>query len=184
MKKLSDYKLCIADLETTGLDENDHEILEFGAIIYDPSTDIILNEWEKKVAPQHIETASSYALKINGYNNNPKLYNGSLKSGLIKFNSIARGCIMVGQNIPFDLKFLYKNMKDYSIRPEFERRFLDTMVLAWPVVHNTDIPGLSLEKLCDYFGISNVGAHSALADCHRTLGVYRCLMKIYEKQAQ
>lgn len=181
MGKFSNLKLAFTDTETTGLDENQHEIIEIATIIYDPETDTVLDEWEKKIAPAHLETAQSEALKINGYAENPDLYTGRLKPTLIKFNSLVKDCAIVGQNIDFDLRFLVKSMRENDIKPNWNhRRKLDLMSLAWPVVKDSEINGLGLFDLCNFFGISNVGAHSALIDCRRAYEVYRCLMKIYQ----
>jgi DNA polymerase III epsilon subunit-like protein len=38
---------------------------------------------------------------------------------------------------------------------------------------------MSLRSLCDYFGISNEGAHSALVDARRTAAVYRELCRSF-----
>lgn len=183
MSKFSELKLCFADLETTGLDENVHEIIELGALIYDPVEDRVVDQWEKKVAPRNIETAHPKALQINGYINNPESYTGSLKSALIKFNSISKDCIIIGQNIEFDLRFLRKYMDEFDIKPSFtHRNKLDLMAVAWPIIKNTDIAGLGLADFCNHFGVTNVGAHTALADCYRAFEVYRCLMKIYKEK--
>jgi len=174
LKKLSEFSLAIIDCETTGLDMFKHELIEIGVLIYNQEKDQIEREWEIKIAPSHIETADSYALTINGYNKNPNSYKGSLKSALIKFNSLVKDCLIVGQNIGgFDLPFIYKNMDDLDIKPIFSRRYLDLMGLAWWAVKDTEIPGISLEHFCTHFDISNVGAHSAIVDCRRTFEVYR-----------
>lgn len=172
-KKLSEYNLAFVDTETTGLNEDEHEIIEIGVLIYNQQTDQIEDEWETKIAPTHIETASQTALRINGYINNPELYRGSLKSALIKFNSLVEGCIIVGQNVSFDLKFINKVLKELNITPKFDRRYLELMGLSWWAVKDSDLPGISLESLCNHFNIPNIGAHSALIDCRRAFEVYR-----------
>jgi DNA polymerase III epsilon subunit-like protein len=179
-KKFADVKLAFVDTETTGLSVDNHEIIEIGCIIYDQSKDKVLDEWVKKVAPRHIETASQEALEINGYAKNPKAYKGNIKLALLKFNKIINGCMIVGQNVEFDIKFLETAMSEFKIEPSFERhRKIELMSVAWPAVRDTEIEGLGLRNLCDHFKISNAGAHSALVDCRRTLGVYKCLMEIY-----
>src|SRR5271157_4132343 len=176
--KLLEFNLAISDIETTGLSEIDNEIIEIATIIYDPRQDKVLNDWETKIAPQHIQTASQKALQINGYINNPGLYTSNLNSALIKFNSLVQGCMICGQGIDFDLKFLYKAMADLNIKPSFDRhRKVELMSMAWFAVKDTDIPGMSLADLCTHFNVTNVGAHTALVDCRRTLEVYRALME-------
>lgn len=178
--KLFEHKLAFVDLEMTGSSTEDHEIIEIGLLIYNPNERNVEREWETKIAPSHIETANDNALKINGYINNPELYRGNLKSALIKFNSLVKNCIIIGQNIEADLSFLHKNMQDLEIKPSFSFISLDLISLAWFYIKDTDIPGISLEKLCNHFSVSNVGAHSALIDCRRTFEIYRKLLNIYK----
>jgi DNA polymerase-3 subunit alpha (Gram-positive type) len=180
MGKFQKFQLAFTDIETTGLNYKEHEIIEIASIIYDQAKGEVVQEWEKKVAPQHIETASKKALKLNGYINNPDSYTGDLKSALIKLNSIADKCIMVGQNISFDLQFIEDAMRKLDIEPKFDRhRRIDLLSMAWPEMYTKEINGLGLRHLCDYFDVPNIGAHSALVDCRRTLEVYKCLMNIY-----
>jgi DNA polymerase III alpha subunit (gram-positive type) len=181
---LSDLNLAFVDIETTGLNEKEHEIIEIAALVYKPSEDKVIDEWETKVAPSHIETASDYALKITGYINNPKLYTNNLKSALIKLNSVVKQCMIIGQNIEFDLKFLRRNMEEQGIEPSFDRhRKLDLMALAWFSVKDSNIPGMSLADLCDHFSVSNVGAHGALIDCRRAFDIYRNLISYYARKS-
>jgi DNA polymerase III alpha subunit (gram-positive type) len=92
-----------------------------------------------------------------------------------------KDCIIVGQNIEFDLKFIRKNMELLDIIPSFHRRDkLDLTSLAWWHIKDREVEGIGLSNFCDEFNISNVGAHSALIDCRRTLGVYRCLKDHYD----
>jgi len=180
MTKLSEIRLAFTDTETTGLDEQKHEIVEIATLIYNPCNDKVEDEWVTKVAPTHIETASSIALRINGYVDNPKAYTKGLKSALIKFNSLVKNCFIVGQNIEFDLKFIHKGMNDFGIKPSFGRhRKLELMSLVWWAIKNTDLEKMSLESLCNHFEISNVGAHTALVDCQRTFEVYKRLLELY-----
>lgn len=175
-----DLNLAFIDIESTGLDKNIHEIIELGLIIYDQKNDTVKLEWETKIKPIHIETASIHALEINGFNKNAELYTNDLETEIAKFNRLASDCIPVGQNISFDLGFIFNVMKKLDIKPLFNnRRYLDTMSLSWQYIRNQDIKDLSLYYLCDHLGISNEGAHGALIDCKRTLEVYRKLMKIY-----
>jgi DNA polymerase III epsilon subunit-like protein len=171
--KLYERKLAFIDTETTGLDPDTHELIEMGVLIYDPNKEEVEKEWDVKIAPSHIETASDVALSINGYADDPESYTGSLKSALIKFNSLTKDCMIVGQNVEFDIKFIKLGMEQFNIEPAFHRHWkLEMVSLAWWAIKNSDISGVSLAKLCDHFSISNVGAHRALTDCRRTYELY------------
>lgn len=175
MVKFGDKRLAFVDLETTGLDSDIHEIIEIGVLIYNEREDKVEEEWDVKIAPNNIETASPVALEINGYKNNPDAYKTGLKSALIKFNSLVADCIIVGQNIAeFDLRFIYQNMKRLNIKPSWHRRDKQELgSLMWWIIKDIDVPGVSLANFCDFFEISNDGAHTALADCRRAYEVYR-----------
>jgi DNA polymerase-3 subunit epsilon len=181
--KYYERNLAIVDTETTGLLTENHEIIEVAGIIYDRKTDRVLDEWEEKIAPRKIETADPEALKINGYINNPELYKANIKPTMLKFNNLVKDCIIVGVNIQFDLNFLEKAMKEFSIEPSWDRhRRIDLMSMAWAYVQDLQLAGLGLRNLCDHFNLSNEGQHTALIDCRRTLSVYRCLMDVYRKR--
>lgn len=180
MKDLSSQRLAFVDIETTGLNADKHEIIEIGVLIYNQEADEVEREWVTKIAPSSIETASKKALAINGYIANQNEYTGKLMPSLIKFNSVVKDCVVVGQNIEFDLKFLLCNMSDFNIKPAFKFIHLELMSLAWFAIKDTDIPGLSLETICNHFSVCNVGAHSALVDCRRAFEVYRKLNNIYK----
>jgi DNA polymerase III alpha subunit (gram-positive type) len=182
MKPYSDKLLAITDSETSGLLSDEHELLELAVILYDRQQDQVLKEWTVKIAPRHIHTAQDQALKVNGYANDPTSYKTNIKSALIKFNKLTDDCILVGQNIAFDIAFVRKAMAEFSIEPKFDRRALELMSMAWFYVCDRNLNGLSLKDLCSYFNISNIGAHGALVDCRRCLGVYRCLNGMYNPQ--
>lgn len=182
MNKRINKQIAFLDCETTGLSIDHHEIIEVGAIIYDQTKDCIIDEWEKKIAPSNIELADKESLMINGYYLNPSAYNGNLERALIKLNNLLADKIIIGQNIKFDTGFIRKHMRLLDIAPKFKECYeLDLMSMAWPVLFDKDISGLSLSKMCSYFNISNVGEHRALADCKRTFEVYQCLIKAYRK---
>lgn len=175
MKNLNTIKLAMVDIESTGLNIDQHEIIELAALVYDQESQQIVQEWETKIAPSHIETADPQALKINKYAENPGAYTTSLNSALIKFNSVVRDCICVGQSIHFDLSFIEKAMRENNIKPLYHRRHIDTMSLFWFTALKNNMSNISLQDICNHYSVSNVGAHSALADCRRTFEIYKRL---------
>ncbi len=114
----------------------------------------------------------------------PLIYSSSLSNDFVNQGicSLTKrdNYLIVGQNVSFDLKFIYKSMDNLDIKPQMDRRYLELMGLGWWAVKDTDIPGISLSNFCSHFGVSNIGAHSALIDCRRTLEVYRKLAKIHK----
>jgi DNA polymerase III epsilon subunit-like protein len=171
----------MVDTETTGLSPIDHEIIEIAAIIYDPRKDKIIKEWSRKAAPRNIKTANEIALNMNGYNEAPETYKDDIKDVISEYYKITKGCIVAGQNIQFDINFIEKYYKEFSIGGEFHRhRRLEVSSMVWPVIVDSELENISLKTLCEHFGVSNENAHRALADCHRVLEIYRCLTNIYK----
>jgi len=178
--KLKDINIAVVDTETTGLSPQTNEIIEIAAIIYDPNEDKIIREWEAKAAPRNIKTASEYALKINGYNEDPNSYTGNIKDIIAEYCNIVSGCTILGQNIKFDMWFINKYLDEFGINQKQHRhRTLELSSITWPIMRKTGSKNTSLASQCEHFGVSNVGAHRALADCRRTLEVYRCAMMTY-----
>lgn len=176
-KKICDRNLVFVDCETTGLDNSQHEIIEMAAIVYDPRQDKIIKTWECKAAPRNIETANPIALDINGYNKDPESYKDNIEDIIFEFHKILGDDIIIGQNIQFDIGFIEKYYKEFSIDKGIHRhRKLELSSIVWPIAGYSDIENLSLNTLCTFFGVSNEGAHRALVDCERTLEVYKCLI--------
>lgn len=180
---LKDINIAVVDTETTGLSPKTNEIIEIAVIIYDPNEDKIIREWEAKAAPRHIKTASSYALKINGYNEDPDSYTGDIKNIITEYLEVVDGCSVLGQNIKFDMGFINKYLNEFNIdKSQHRHRMLELSSITWPIMRKTASKSTSLEAQCNHFNISNDGSHRALTDCRRALEVYRCAMKIYNTQ--
>ena len=60
------HNLAFIDIETTGLDVIDHEIIEIGCVLTTPNLKVI-EEFELKIKPEHLEIADPTAMKINHY---------------------------------------------------------------------------------------------------------------------
>ena len=177
---LGKTKLAFCDVETTGLDPKKHEIIEIAVIIYDQEQNKIVKEWSKKATPRHIQNADPIALDINGYNKEPELYKGNIHEIIKEYFNIINECIIVGQNIQFDIDFINEYRLEFNIGKETHRdRKLELKSMVWFAIKDSNIINRSLYSLCNYFGISNEGEHKALIDCKRTLEVYKCLINTF-----
>ena len=176
----NERRLAFIDTETTGLHvDKGNEVIEIAAIIYDQHEDRVVREWSRKAVPRNIKTASPIALNMNGYNEDPKSYTDNIKDVMEEYFEVVKGCMLVGQNIQFDIKFIDKYRSEFGIGEEAHRDGqLEMKSLVWSAIKDSGIKSLSLNSLCTHFGISNEGEHRALADCKRTLEVYLCLKNI------
>lgn len=175
--------LVFVDVETTGLDENMHEIIELAVLRVDPVTLEIDKSLVAKVQPQHLDVADPEALAINGYS--PELWAGAvtLETALRRARRLMEGCVLAGHNVgAFDKRFLDVAWMETDIEPPtMDHHVVDTATLAWPLVRLGLIPNVSLDTVCEFLGIDSPVRHSALPDAYRCLEVARELLPAVDK---
>jgi DNA polymerase III subunit epsilon len=172
------HNLAFIDTETTGLDFTKHEIIEIGCVITTPKLKII-EKFEIKIKPEHIENADKTSLKINHYNEEDWSTAVTLEDAMKIFSKKVKDCIMVAHNVSFDYGFLeYAFMKN-KWKNTMHYHKLDTISIAWAKLHK--VPSLdhfSLRELCKYFELENEHPHSALSDAYATYELYKKLMEL------
>jgi DNA polymerase III epsilon subunit-like protein len=172
------HNFAFIDIETTGLDVIDHEIIQIGCVLTDPLLQVI-EEFEIKIIPLHLEYADPVSMKINHYDE--KLWTNAipLKEAMKILASKTKEAIMVGQNIAFDFAFLENAFSKYHIKNTMHYHKLDTISMAWAKFHNdTTFEHFSLRDMCIRFGIKNEQAHTALSDARATYELYKKLMSL------
>lgn len=175
---MRNHNLAFVDIETTGLDVTMHEIIEIGCVITTPSLEVI-EEFELKIKPEHIENANPVALKINHYNEADWLDAVPLDQGMQIFAEKVKDCIMVGQNIAFDAGFIEYAFSKLDIANTMHYHRLDTISIAWAKFHDDqDLQHFSLREMCLRFGIENKKAHTGLGDARATYELYKKLMSL------
>jgi hypothetical protein len=70
------FPIAMTDLETSGDIPGVHEILEIGLVLFEQSSGNILDKWEIKIRPEHIENAVPAAIERNGYD--PKKWENAI----------------------------------------------------------------------------------------------------------
>lgn len=173
------------DTETTGLDYKQHEIIQFAAIRFnldDAGNINILDKLDLKVKPQNIELASQQALKINGYTEDAWRGALSIDSHLNVIESfLAYSDFLLGQNLIFDLRFIYKAFAAKERASLKFPRYIDTRQMANILVKRGILKNASMDRLCEHYQVKvNGRAHTAIVDCHRTINVWLKLAKEVE----
>lgn len=175
-------KLAFLDVETTGFDPVKQEIIELGVVVAAQQADgawRTVNEIDVKVKPRHIETADKEALRVNGYSEDAWMFAHTLEQALEELNQKAKDAIMVAHNVAFDYGFIDQAYRSVEMESAMAYQKFDTISIAFAKLHaDPDIKGYSLRALCEYFGITNEKAHTALADARATFEVFQELMKI------
>jgi DNA polymerase III epsilon subunit-like protein len=175
-------KILFLDTETTGLDIIQHEIIQVGYIVldYDGCGDgNILVEKEIKIRPLHLESASMEALKINGFSAYDWKYSEPFERYANHLKEVLEYAdLLVGQNLIFDLRFIKQAFSNLNMEyPKFPN-YVDTKNMAEFLLKEGTVPSTSMDKLCKHFNITFSGrAHNALADCERTMKIWKILLK-------
>lgn len=174
--------LTVFDTETTGLNPDRHEIIEVGllSVLFDRSGEYhILKEYESKVKPENIYTASPKALEINGYTEAAWKDAKSFQKVIEEIKPIVEGSdIFLGQNLIFDMRFVDEQCKRSELQcPEFPS-YIDTKSIADKLVEASWLKRSRMDYLVEHYGVTVPGrAHTALVDCWRTLKVWEHLLK-------
>lgn len=154
------------DLETTGLNPSDEEIIEFAAV--------------RVVNGQVAETFSSLAnprreiseeiTKITGITNEMLKDAPDVADVFKDFLAFVGDSVVVGHNVNFDINFIYDSCERHGLGP-FSNNFVDTMRISRKCT--VGARNHKLDTLLKHYGIVNDNAHRALSD---TL----CTQQLYE----
>src|SRR3989344_6761152 len=173
-------KYVFLDVETTGFDPYRHEIIELGCVVAiqdERKLWHVVNEVEIKVKPERIEDADPQSLRVNGYDAGNWIFAHSLQEALKELNNKAKDAIMVAHNVSFDHAFIDRAFRITKLESALHYQKFDTLSIAFAKLHkDPDVKNWSLRALCDYFGIVNKNAHTALADARATYEVFKELM--------
>jgi len=178
--------LVFVDIETTGADPYQHEILEIAVVrvrqVWHEDGKVELtavDEWSVKTLPENIASADPAALRINGYT--VMRWNGAvrIKDALEEFARRTEGAIMVAHNVAFDSGFLEKYMSDYCIPISMHYHRLDTVSMAVARLHSDPtVMRYSLAELSKHFGIPHHDLHSALPDARACFELFKRLVEM------
>ena len=163
----ADRSLVFIGIETSGLNPDRHEITEIAAF----RNGVWFHRRVRMLAP---ENADPKALELNGYDaalwEEDAIHPWKATAELNGF--VQPGDMLVFHNSSFDLPFLRK--AGFASAADYHP--LDTASMAWPLVVAGKLKSIKLAALCDYFGVSNEGAHGARRDVERLMEVYLRLM--------
>ncbi len=174
--------ITVMDTETTGLKYSSHEIIEIALISYVISEDgerFVLRNFNSKIKPRHIERASPKALEINHYSEREWRDAPDILQVLPEIKEmIDKSDVLIGQNLIFDLRFLSDAFEKNGFEIPAYPAYIDTKAMADVLRRQNKIKRSSMDYLCEHYKISFQGrAHSALADCERTIKVWDKLLE-------
>lgn len=174
------------DVETTGLDPLENEIISIAMLILDERFEVVR---EKVIYAFPEKPVTEEAAKRNGYTPDKWLDKGAVSqaamfSEVYNFVKPYNKLLPLGHNVKFDLGFLRSLFDDFD-SDEFKNFFsyhsLDTVTAAIMfdmIQFHTMGVEYSLEKLCERFGIRLRNAHDALEDVRATVELFRHLYQV------
>jgi CRISPR-associated protein Cas2 len=192
------YVFYVADIETTGLDSHEHDIIELSLRRIGDDSDNGQKTWCFK--PLTPETIDSTSLKINGHKLEDLLHKTkegreryldpastlvNIENWLAEDGVPAEKRFLIGQNIAFDKErlqvFWSKCNSDDSF--PFGRRLIDTMIieLFMDYCKGQFAEGYSLNSLVKKYGVKNEKAHTAAADVKATAEVFDKQVELMQK---
>ena len=170
----------VIDTETTGLDRKKHEIIEIAFISYIVDADgkeYVLRKYDQKIKPEAIHLASSKALEINGYAEEKWTKAIPFQEAYPTIQkAITESEFLIGQNLIFDLNFIHEMCVRNKLKEIKYPPYVDTKSMADELKWAGVLQKTRMDYLCEHFNVQWTGqAHTALADCERTLKVFEKL---------
>ena len=169
----TDY--VVLDLETTGLDPRNDEIIEFAALRIRGSE--IVNKYQTFIKP--INEIPDFITDLTGITNEMVADAPSIREAIPGILSFIGDDIVMAHNANFDINFLYDATEECS-GSHFSNSFIDTLRIARKL-----LPDQRHHRLCDILAPLSVTAsdeHRALADCITLFDCYNSMRSMaYEK---
>lgn len=162
------------DLETTGLDLENDEIIEIGALkVIDGKVADRFMEFVKPIQP-----ISQKITEITGISNDMVAKARNTEAIIREFVQFCEDYILIGHNIMFDYKFSKKYARQYGLA--FEKKGIDTLKIACKI--HKEFESKSLGALCEHYHVVNQSAHRAYHDALATAKVYQSMAHYYEAE--
>ena len=161
------------DLETTGLSPARDRILEIGAVKVEEGE--VTDCYETfidcgiPIPPKITELTGITGEMIKG----SPLRDEAVR-GFLEFSG---DMVLLGHNLPFDYGFMKQNVVNMGL--PYERGGLDTLKIARICL--PELPGRSLDRLADHYGIPQEHHHRALDDALTAARLYERLKEEFQE---
>ncbi|MCT4617212.1 MAG: exonuclease domain-containing protein [Candidatus Gracilibacteria bacterium] len=164
--------VCL-DLETTGLDAIDNEIIEIAIVKFDENTGKVVDTFETFVKP--FEPIPELIQNLTGISNEDVEKAPFFDEVKTKIEEFIGDLVIVGHNIKFDIKFLVAAGVDIV-----DNIYIDTFFMANILLREEK--SLNLEALAKrYLNIESENFHRALEDTLATKDLFIFLVKYAKK---
>lgn len=176
------------DTETSGLDPQQHRVLEIAVVVTDQDlNDVDVFESKIKLSPGDRAAATPKALEVNGYNDAEWAdAPPSSRELWSRVQSMTTRRNFAGQNPLFDEGFLRAELGRWGLKGYWFRRLLDTQSFGQIIgrSHNlrnaNNVITNSLVPIYDALGGPKLPEHRAMGDVRRSIFVYDHFRRMYE----
>jgi DNA polymerase III subunit epsilon len=172
-------RFVVFDLETTGLDPHEDEIIEIGAIRVDQRSG---GEEQFRVLVRPDKALSRYITGLTGITQAMVDEEGvRIEDALLQFRDFISELPLVSYAAGFDMGFLERAMRACDPPLELRNSICCAMQMArraWPF-----LPSFRLAEVAGNAASFKQAAHRALGDCERALLVYRAAVQEVRKLA-
>ena len=175
-------KLLVIDLEMSGPNPREHEVLDVGGILVKLETGFPeVSSWGSKVRPLHIGTGNLEALATVAYTSKKWSDSISLEEAFEKISRIGKDAIITGWGIKQDLLFLTETYRRLNKKWPFSEFAIDVQDIARKMVTRPEIDRYNLGHVADRLHIGRMPEHSALGDAYTT---YDVLTTLWERATE
>ncbi|NLC42948.1 MAG: PolC-type DNA polymerase III [Clostridiales bacterium] len=169
-----DQSYVVLDIETTGLDSVNNEIIEIGAVkIKDRK---VIDSFQSFVRPERAVPGN--ITELTGITQDMVVNAPSIEKVLPDFLTFCNNAVLVAHNAPFDLGFLRE--KGRCLDLTFNQPVLDTLSLSRELLGN--LKRFKLNVVAEYLGIQLKNHHRANDDAEATAGIMLKLFEMLEEQ--
>ena len=160
----------IIDIETTGLNEIDDEIIEIGALKVRSGK--VVETFQRMIAIEN--RLPEFIIKLTGITDEDLSDHGiGLPEALMALSEFVEDYPLVAHNISFDMAFLNQAYLLCNM-PILKNRTTCTLELSRCLLPH--VKSHKLKFLIDYFGITSHGEHRSLEDCESVFFLYQKLL--------
>ena len=164
------------DVETTGLNPLENEIIEIGALKVRDGK--VAERFMEFIHPQ--EPISPSITDLTGITNEMVAEARPRKAVVSDFLDFCEDDVLVGHNVTFDYSFMKTAAK--ACRKPFERDGVDTLAAARKLLRG--LKNKKLETLCAHYHYVNESAHRAYDDALATAVVFEQMKKEFPQEEE
>lgn len=180
--------IYFVDTETGGLDCNTHSIFSVAIVKWEDGNISVV--YESPLIREENLCWTYKALEVNGISIEEIKNKGetpqTVARHISKYLSLSNNKqhIIGGHNVAFDVGFIKRLFRLADLDYPFSYRNVDTVSVARFLAHVglIDTNKFSMKDLCDYFGITIEGYHTALGDALATAKLYNAMIELVDIQ--